>query len=239
MVRSQHGSGPWKHTTGIYDGRYRSEGPARGARGPRTSLQTVRKCPCPHAKMAETKASASFVASEPYVDSLMRRLEVLEKRLVGDHGVREGQPPLKSTVGDLHQKLNSLSKGSVVEVWEKIASLEKVLSPEYESYLKLSDNSKAELLMGYAAQLKPLCEKAEEIQKLKDYLHTTEFQGLDSHEKKLAVIANLHVQQEMQVQALRQQTEELLRVYNRILLQLSGQCVEWEEVISQCESGSR
>jgi len=189
--------------------------------------------------MAEMKASASSVASESNVESLMRRLEVLEKRLVGDHGVREGQPPLKSTIGDLHQKLNSLGKGNLVEVWEKIASLEEVLSPEYESYLKLSDNSKAELLLSYGAQLKPLCEKAEEIQKLKDYLHTTEFQGLDSHEKKLAVIANLHVQQEMQVQALRHQTEELLRVYNRILLQLSGQCVEWEEVISQCEAGGR
>jgi len=184
--------------------------------------------------MAETAAGS---ASEPSFESLKRRLEVLEKKLMGNHGVRP--PPLKSTVEDLQQKLNSLGKlgqGNVALAWEKIPSLEKVLSPEYESYLKLSDDSRAELLIGYGVQLKPFCEKAEEIQRLKDYLNTTEFQGLDSHEKKLAVVANLHVQQKQQVQALRHQTEEVMRAYNRLLLQLSGQCVEWEEVISQRES---
>ena len=182
--------------------------------------------------MAETGAD---VASEPPIDSLTRRLEVLEKRIIGNHGVRP--PLLKPTVEDLQQRLNKLGQGSVALAWEKIPSFEKVLSPEYESYLKLSDDSKAELLIGYGVQLKPFCEKAEEIQRLKDYLNTTEFQGLDSHEKKLAAAANLHVQQELQVQALRHQTEEVMRAYNRLLLQLSGQCVEWEEVISQRESG--
>ena len=40
----------------------------------------------------------SKVGSEDYLSSLTRRLDVLEKKLVGDSGIKEDQPPLKTTV---------------------------------------------------------------------------------------------------------------------------------------------
>ena len=40
----------------------------------------------------------SRVGSEDYLSSLMRRLDALEKKLVGDSGMKKDQPPLNTTV---------------------------------------------------------------------------------------------------------------------------------------------
>lgn len=194
--------------------------------------------------MAERKqvcvhVDVNAVASERYIESLRRRLDVLEKKLLGNHGPKEGQPPLRSTLETINQKLSGLAKasqGQVALVWKKIDTLEKVLNPEYAGQLKLSEDAKVELFLNFAEQLKPLSERVEEIQKLKDYLNTTEFQGLESHEKKLAAVTNVHTQQEIQVEDLTQQVVDLTQVYHRIILQLSAQCVEWDEVLTKLES---
>ena len=55
-------------------------------------------------KMAADQGNASLaldpskIGSEDYLSSLTRRLDVLEKKLVGDSGIKEDQPPLKTTV---------------------------------------------------------------------------------------------------------------------------------------------
>ena len=76
----------------------------------------------------------------------------------------------------------------------------------------------------------------DEIQSHKDYLNTTEFQGLDNHEKKLAAATRLHTQQEVQVETLSTQIRDLTHTYHRMILQLSAQCVEWNEMLSEHES---
>ena len=40
----------------------------------------------------------SRVGSEDYLSSLTRRLDALEKKLVGDSGMKKDQPPLNTTV---------------------------------------------------------------------------------------------------------------------------------------------
>lgn len=192
--------------------------------------------------MANKEVDVSAVASEQYIDGLRRRLDVLEARLMGERSIREGQPPLKRTVASLHNKLSSLSRGrggeGVSEVWKKVDTLERLLSPEYASYLKLTEDSKSELLHGYLAQLEPLAGQLEEIQRLKDYVNTSEYQGLDSHERRLATVANKHTQQEMAVEALSRQLMELMDGYQRMMLQLSAQFVEWDEQLARLEPRS-
>ncbi len=194
------------------------------------------------ADQRKEKVDASAVASEQYIESLRRRLDVLEARLVGERSIREGQPPVRRTVASLENKLASLTRSrageSVAEVWRKVDTLEKLMTSEYASYLKLTEDSKSELLFGYTAQLEPLAERLEEIQKLKDYVNTTEFQGLEGHEKRLAAVANTHTQQEMAVEVLSRQLTNLMEGYQRIMLQLSAQCVEWDEQVSRLESQS-
>ena len=129
---------------------------------------------------------------------------------------------------------NKLSTGfskvaDVHTLWSKISALEKVLDPAYISNLKLSDSAKTELLIRYASQLKDLSKPIEELQKLKDYLNLTEFQGLQEHEKKLASVATTHAQQELQIEEISRQVHELLSAYSKIMLQLSAQLVEWGE----------
>ena len=50
------------------------------------------------ADQAPLALDQSRVGSEDYLSSLTRRLDVLEKKLVGNSGIKEDQPPLNKTV---------------------------------------------------------------------------------------------------------------------------------------------
>lgn len=121
-------------------------------------------------------------------------------------------------------------------IWNKIDTLEKLLAPGYVNSLKVTEDEKRELFLGYAKQLKPFCEQVDDVQKLKDYLNVTEFQGLDDLEKKLAAIARGHVQEEQSVEEVGSQTKKLLETYQKIMLQLSAQCVAWGETLDRLEA---
>lgn len=46
----------------------------------------------------QQKLRVDAVGSEEYLTALNRRVEILEKKLVGSHGIKEDQPPLKPTL---------------------------------------------------------------------------------------------------------------------------------------------
>ena len=75
-----------------------------------------------------------------------------------------------------------------------------------------------------------------QVHQLKDYINSTECQGLETHEKQLAKVAATHLEQEATVAALTQQTHSLMENYRKIMLQLSAQCVQWDETLQQHEA---
>lgn len=199
---------------------------------------------------------ASAVGRDDYVASLTRRLDILEKRLVGK---RRTTQPLHTTLGvstnaihkhftlsllslsqncekKLEDSLHSSQQSSIHTLWNASSRLERLLDPAFvKNAQAASQSAKEDLLVGYTEQLKLMSGKAEELQQLKDYINSTEFQGLDSHESQLAVVANKHGQREREVEELSQQTQELVKAYSQLMLQLSAQCVEWGEQVAKLE----
>ncbi len=55
--------------------------------------------------LAKKQWNSSAVASDDYLSSLTRRLEVLEKKLIGKRAVKD-QPPLKPTIQVLSPNFN-------------------------------------------------------------------------------------------------------------------------------------
>ena len=102
--------------------------------------------------------------------------------------------------------------------------------------MKVSEEEKRELFLGYARQLKPFCEQVEDIHKLKDYLNATEFQGLDDLEKKLASVAKAHTQDQQVIEETGEQVKQLLVTYQKMMLELSAQCVAWGETLDKLQS---
>ena len=134
----------------------------------------------------------------------------------------------------LEGSLDSTHQASIHTLWNKIHTLEHLLDPAFVK-TQASQEAKEDLLVGYVAQLQAVTGKLEELQQLKDYVNTTEFQGLDMHEKKLAGVANVHSQQELVVEDISRQTQGLLKAYSDIILQLSAQCVTWGEQVAKLE----
>ena len=102
----------------------------------------------------------------------------------------------------------------------------------------MSEEEKRELFLGYARQLKPFAEQVEDIQKLKDYLNATEFQGLDDLEKKLASVAKTHTRDQQVVEEVGEQVKGLLETYQKIMLEASAQCVAWGETLDRLQKQS-
>lgn len=135
----------------------------------------------------------------------------------------------------MEESIDSGNQVTVHTLWTKIDALEKFLDPSFTK-TSVSQRAREDLLIGYVGQLRAVSAQVDELQKLKDYINTTEFQGLDAHEKKLAAVSHTHGQQEQEVEEISHQARELLKAYNQITLQLSAQCVEWERELSQSET---
>lgn len=138
------------------------------------------------------------------------------------------------------QKLEgSIDSGNQVTIhtlWNKIDTLEKFLDPSFSKTSSVSQTAKEDLLLGYMGQVEAMSGHVDQLQRLKDYINTTEFQGLDAHEKTLAAVARTHSQQEQEVEEISRQARELMKAYNQITLQLSAQCIEWERELTQLET---
>lgn len=175
------------------------------------------------------------IPSEDYLLSLQRRVEALEQRLVGEERVREGQPTLIHLLSTIERKLRVLGEPDPVSsTWREIGSLEKLVDPEYLKSKRLAEGSK-ELLFGYVDRLSQHQEQVEELKILRSYLNSKAFQDMDQIDKKLSPIALAHIKQEGEVDTLTSQTQMFLDTYSKLLLQLSDQCIQWDNTVSQLE----
>ena len=144
--------------------------------------------------------------------------------------------PLQTCQQKLESSIDSGNQATVHVLWNKVDTLEKLLDPSYMKTSRVSREAKEDLLLGYVSQVEAVSGQVDELQQLKDYVSTTEFQGLDAHEKKLATVARVHSQQEQSVEDISRQARELMKAYNQITLQLSAQCIEWGSRLDQAET---
>ena len=144
----------------------------------------------------------------------------------------------------LGECLGSRNEANVHSLWNKIDSLERILQPNFLKNITSAGTSqgdiKEDLLVGYAKQLEMMSNaaQAEELLQLKDYVNTTKFQGLESHEKQLAGIVRRHAEQESTVKVITGEIQTLLKAYHQIMFQLSAQCVIWDEDLDRREQSA-
>ena len=201
------------------------------------------------------------VQEQGRVESFLRRLDALEGRLIGDQGLREGQPPLMPAIKSLNDKLKAMSAqapaavaeedqegrrkveggtdsqaaGLVSEVWKRIGELEQLLSVERSSAMQLSEGSKGELVIGQASRLAPLCARLEAARGAREFLNTSEFRGLDGHERSLSAAARAQAAQEQEVRDLARQTRGLLDTYYKFVQEVSRRFVACDEQLARLE----
>lgn len=133
----------------------------------------------------------------------------------------------------LEGSIDSSNQVTIHTLWNKIDALEKLLNPSFGKTSQVTQGAKEDLLLGYVRQVETVSGPVEQLQRLKDYINTTEFQGLEAHEKELAAVSRTHSQQEQAVEEITRQARELMKAYNQITLQLSAQCIEWDKQLRQ------
>ena len=117
-------------------------------------------------RVSATESKHSTTVSEDYMEGLMRRVDVLEKKLLS----QDRTPPLvplTTAVKDLEKKLDLLvsreKSGDIKRLWNDLEKLEKAISPEYIQSIKMNDDVKAELLCTQLEQLQKCNEQMKEV----------------------------------------------------------------------------
>ena len=121
---------------------------------------------------------------------------------------------------------------NIHSLWNKVDKLEKLLQPGVSEELSSSSRGAQEnLLICYARQLESETSQLEELSQLKDYVNSTEFQGLETHEKNLSKVISRQGEQEQELEKLSGDVQDLMKNYYQIMLQLSAQCMVWQETL--------
>ncbi len=160
---------------------------------------------------------------------LEKRISTLERQLLGDEKVREGQPSLIRLVNTINGKLKALSDEKIVveEVWKRTAELEKYLQKNHK--YKLDERAKEELLLSYTEHLIKIQDQLEDINALKDSINSPSFRGLETHTRGISLLASQHIDQETDTELLANRVQLFVDTYTKLLIKLSQQCIEWDD----------
>ena len=169
-----------------------------------------------------------MAAEFEYLGLLEQRISALERKLLGDEKVREGQPSLIRLVNTINGKLRALSDSVdvVEEVWKHTAELEKCL--QQNSSYKLDERAKEELLFSYTEHLIKIQDQLEDINVLKDSINSPSFRGLEKETRDISQLAGEHINQEKDAELLANRVQVFVDSYTKLLIKLSQQCVEWD-----------
>ena len=167
-----------------------------------------------------------------YLVAIERRIAALERRLIGEEKIREGQPSLIRLINAMNGKLRALgdSVEVVKEVWKRDNELEKHLQTSRTPVL--NERAKEELLLSYTEHLVKIQDQLEDINKLQESINSPSFRGLEKESRDLSKLAGQHIDQEKDAERLTNRVQVFIDNYTKLLMTLSQQCVDWNDQLS-------
>lgn len=175
-----------------------------------------------------------MAAEYEYLTALEKRISALEKRLIGEEEVREGQPSLIRLINSINGKLGAIADSSplIKDIWGHCNKLEEYLQC---NSAKLDQKAKEEIILIYTEQLVKIQDQLEDIAILKESINAPSFRGLDNESQQVSTMSRKHVSHEQELESLANQIQAFVSSYTKILLKLSQEGVEWNDKLVSLE----
>lgn len=169
-----------------------------------------------------------------YFTALEKRISALERKLIGEEKVREGQPSLIHLINTINGKLEAMAISSPIikEVWVHTSKIEECLQYSGSARARLDLKAKEELVLTYTDQLVKIQHQLEDIETLKESINAPAFRGLDKENQQVAELSKKHVSYEQELESLANQIQAFVSSYTKVLLKLSQEGVEWNDKLT-------
>uniref|UniRef100_A0A8D0GV85 Dynactin subunit 3 n=1 Tax=Sphenodon punctatus TaxID=8508 RepID=A0A8D0GV85_SPHPU len=135
---------------------------------------------------------------------------------------------------------NVSSKRERIKIlYKKIEDLIKYLDPHYIDRLALPDAMKLQFILAEEQFILSQAALLEQVNSLQPYLESAHVKAASDHAAKLQRLAQIHIQQQDQCEAVTENVKLFLEDYNKMTLLLSKQFVQWDEMLTQLEAAKQ
>ncbi|XP_050799677.1 dynactin subunit 3-like isoform X2 [Gopherus flavomarginatus] len=171
---------------------------------------------------------------------LQERVEALERRVFGAGAARG---PRKAADGLVKVQValgNIASKRERIKIlYKKIEDLIKYLDPQYIDRMAVPDAMKLQFILAEEQFILSQVALLEQVNNLQPFLDSAHIKAAPDHAAKLQRLAQIHIQQQDQCEAVTENVRVLLEDYNKMTLLLSKQFVQWDEMLTQLEAAKQ
>ncbi|XP_061437886.1 dynactin subunit 3 [Lethenteron reissneri] len=170
------------------------------------------------------------------ISEIEARIEALERALCG------GRPPAKRLqCVDALTKIQATldvaagKRERVRTLFKKLDELLRVLEPGQSLSPAVPDSVKLQIILSGEAMLKTQAGLLEEVEQLIPLLESQSLQAIPGYSGQLQALTQVHVRQQDECAAVENEVKTLVEEYNRTLLLLSRQFVQWDEALTRVE----
>nr|XP_033791512.1 dynactin subunit 3 [Geotrypetes seraphini] len=172
------------------------------------------------------------------VRKLQSRLDELESRVFGDGGRRgkiaDDLIKLQAALGNIASK-----RERIKILYKKIEDIIKYLDPQYIDRIAVPDAMKLEFILAEEQFILDQAGLLEKVKSLQPFLDSEHIKAVPGHASKLQTLTQIHIEQQEKSEEITAETKKLLEDYNKMILLLSKQFVQWDEMLAQLEAAKR
>ncbi|XP_077989043.1 dynactin subunit 3-like [Glandiceps talaboti] len=184
------------------------------------------------------------MAASGSVESLEARIAELENRVFGNDKKQSQRKDGKNcidSVGGFLQAMNTgiAGRDQIGALLKRLEELEGYLDPTLVDKLTLEDELKAEIVLAEEGHLKAQAAILEQVEQMKEILDSQHLKVPTSMSEKLQPLTVLNIKQKEKLDSVSADTRQLLTAYNDIIMLLSKQFVQWDEIVTKYEIASQ
>ncbi|ELU08283.1 hypothetical protein CAPTEDRAFT_189188 [Capitella teleta] len=153
------------------------------------------------------------------LESLEKRISVLEQRIFGDADKEADYPKIVDTLGKFDSQMKKAVEGrpKINTVIKRLDQLESLLDPAQMESLMLSQDAKADIILAEEQLIRQQAENLQKIQGMQDILGSEHIKAVPDLQEKLHQLSSVHLKQQDSTVALSEDVKDLLRQYNSIV----------------------
>ncbi|XP_078076748.1 dynactin subunit 3 [Mustelus asterias] len=170
---------------------------------------------------------------------LQKRLGKLETRLYGERTRQAGQftdaiVKVQASLGNISSK-----RERIKTLYKKIDDLIKYLDPQYIDRIAIPDAMKLEFILAEEHFIHSQVRLLESVKKHQPYLESEHIKAVPNYSSKVQALTQVQIQEQDQCNAITEDVSKMLDEYNKMILLLSKQFVQWEELLTKLEAAKQ
>ncbi|XP_067840528.1 dynactin subunit 3 [Heptranchias perlo] len=153
---------------------------------------------------------------------------------VSDFEFADAVVKVQTSLGNISSK-----RERIKTLYKKIDDLMKYLDPQYIDRIAIPDAMKLEFILAEEQFIHSQVCLLESVKKQQPYLDSEHIKAVPNYSSKVQALTQVQIQEQDQCNAISEDVSQMLDEYNKMILLLSKQFVQWEEMLTKLEAAKQ